>query len=134
MSTRTDAPAGRSQDDLRPFLAALAALIEGYYRLRHGEWLAWPLVTAAVLVALFSLVPRTMAPLSRLVMAAVRRIGRVNNFIVLSVLFYLVLTPAGFVMRLLQGDRFQKRPRRELPTYWNPRPDKGRDIKFGKMY
>jgi hypothetical protein len=59
--------------------------------------------TAATLLILFGLVaPTLLAPVQKGWMAFATVLGHVNTRIILTVLFYAVLTPVGFVMRLFR--------------------------------
>jgi hypothetical protein len=124
----------RANEDIRPFIAIVVLIIEGYYRITRGVWPLTPLVVAVVPLIYFTLVPRAMRPFANGLMHVVNRLGKINNVLVLSVLFYLVLTPVGFVMRLLRGARIELRTQKSLESYWKDRPGKGQDIDFTKMY
>ena len=66
-------------------------------------------------------VPGRLGPVYRAWMALARAISRVTTPIVMSLIFFLVLTPAGFLVRLF-GHRPLDR-RRGGPTYWHSRPE-----------
>ena len=48
-------------------------------------------------------------------------IGFVVSYLILAVVYYLVLTPIGLVMRLTGYDPMQRRFDRDATTYWTPR-------------
>jgi hypothetical protein len=48
-------------------------------------------------------------------------IGLAVSFVILVVLYYLVLTPIGLVLRLAGYDPMQRRFDRSAKTYWTPR-------------
>jgi len=48
-------------------------------------------------------------------------IGFVVSFVILAMVYYLVLTPIGLVMRLTGYDPMQRRFNRDAKTYWTPR-------------
>jgi len=48
-------------------------------------------------------------------------LGYVNSRIILSIMYYGVLTPIGFVMRLTGWDPLSRRRARQ-DSYWLPRP------------
>jgi hypothetical protein len=48
-------------------------------------------------------------------------IGFVISYIILVVVYYLVLTPIGLIMRLTGYDPMQRRFDRGAKTYWSPR-------------
>jgi hypothetical protein len=118
--------------DIRLYVVVLAAGLTGYFRWARGDWVVWPLVLGAVVLAYFSLVPRAMLPIANRLMALISRVGHVNNAIVLGVMFFAIITPLGAAMRLLRGQRIQIR--RARASYWVVREDKGADIDFTKMY
>lgn len=120
--------------DIRLHVIALTLAVSGYQRWAEGSWAVWPLILAAVIVVYFTLVPRAMLPLANGLMAVVRRVGHVNNLVVLAVLFYGVLTPLGLLMRALRGERIEIRRGKPRQSYFERRAGKGQDIDFTKMY
>ena len=48
-------------------------------------------------------------------------IGFILSYVVLMVIFYLVLTPIGLVLRLTGYDPMKKQFDRTVQTYWSPR-------------
>jgi hypothetical protein len=80
---------------------------------------AW--VTTALAVALIAgglAMPAQLGPVYRAWMALARVISKVTTPVFMSLIFFVVLTPAGFLVRL-----FGHRPltRRGGPTYWQSR-------------
>src|SRR4051812_10489609 len=59
-------------------------------------------VLAVLLIVPGALFPSVLGPVQRGWMAFATLLGHVNTRIILTVLFYLVLTPVGFVMRLFR--------------------------------
>ena len=49
-------------------------------------------------------------------------LGWTVSMIILSTIFYLVVSPIGLIMRLFGHDRCQRRPDPNTTTYWKPRP------------
>ena len=45
-------------------------------------------------------------------------LGAINTRIILSLMFYLLLTPIALVMKLLGRDPLQRRPDPAAPSYW----------------
>ena len=60
-------------------------------------WLAAVLLVAPALVA-----PAVLGPVQRVWMRAANVLGQVNSRIILTVLFYVLITPIGLVMRLFR--------------------------------
>ena len=65
--------------------------------------------------------PAQLEPVYRAWMALARAISKVTTPIFMSVIFFLVLTPAGFLVRLF-GHRPLTR-RHGTATYWHSRPE-----------
>ena len=96
-----------------------------------GAWFAWtgryewqPFAAVGALLALGgTFTPSAVRPLQRAWMIFAVVIGWVMTRIILTVLFFLVLTPVALVARLV-GKRFLELGFREKPspkTYWNHR-------------
>ena len=113
-------------------LAVLAAL--RFWR--HGSsWLVWTLVVTGGLLALVGLAaPRFLTGARRAWLALGERLAGVGNFLLLSVVFFVVLTPLSWLQRLRGADPLDRRsPRRA--SYWRPIAADRRDAKhFERMY
>jgi saxitoxin biosynthesis operon SxtJ-like protein len=87
-----------------------------------GVWRDIPVLTrTALLLALASLlagllIPGRLEPVRRGWMALGEAIGRVTTPVMLTIVYYLVLTPTGLIRRALA-----RRPR-AAPSYWHARP------------
>jgi hypothetical protein len=88
----------------------------------------------ALLVVLALVAPVLLAAPHRLWMAFARGMGRVNTAVFLSIIFFLVLTPLGFLMRILGRDELRRR--RAAPgTMWVPYPVRVADPRhFERMF
>jgi hypothetical protein len=62
-------------------------------------------------------------------MAVVGVIGKINTYILLSVVFFVIFTPAGLLMRLFGKDKMQRRYDPGAASYWIPIEDKPLDKK-----
>jgi len=102
-------------------------------------WPLWPLpvpnlywLAGAGAFALAGLAwPRALSPLNRLWMKLGHALGWVNARIILSAVFFVLVTPTGFIVRLLGYDPLRLR-RRASGSYWVKRgtdwkPDSLRD-------
>lgn len=79
----------------------------------------WAVGVAAVILLLALLWPRALAPANRLWLRIGLLLHRVVNPIVMGVIFYLVVTPFGYVMRLRRKGFVESlRPNKDAPTYW----------------
>jgi hypothetical protein len=88
-------------------------------------WLSAPaavaVLTGLLAVALLAVArPRTLRGPYRLGMKVSHALGRVVAPLVLGVIFLLVLTPLGLVLRLLGKDLLRLRRNPGATTYWQP--------------
>ncbi|MDP8254962.1 MAG: SxtJ family membrane protein [Candidatus Alcyoniella australis] len=99
---------------LTGFLGLLAC-ISAY---KHGN--AWPyLVGIGAGLGLLGLVfPKGLTPLYRVWMKLAMGLGWFTTRLVLTVFFFLVLTPSGLLARLLRADLIEKKFDKSAPTYW----------------
>jgi len=96
----------------------------------EARWTAGLIVaTAVVLSSLGLLWPPVLRPVYRVWMTAVYPIGWTVSHLAMALLFYLVFTPIGLIMRLVGRDPLERRFDPQARTYWQPRqqdPDKRR--------
>ena len=128
-------PAQRSSSKLRKFGTTMAvplALLSGLAWWRESP--AW--VYLLGLAALFSLlalaVPRALWPVEWVWMKFARWLSVAMTYMILTLTFYLVITPMGLLMRLFGKDPMERKFEPEKKSYWIPvqpdgphtRPDK----------
>ncbi len=95
----------------------------------HGtvHWWAW------IISAIFGVVTLLKPQWLRLLNVLWARFGLLLHHMVspiaLAILFYLVVTPTGLVMRLLGKDMLKLRIERDVKTYWISRTPSGPDAK-----
>jgi hypothetical protein len=90
----------------------------------HAWALYWFAGSAAFLAAAL-LAPRILGPLNRLWMKFALLLYTVMNPLTMALLFFLVVTPIGVVMRLAGKDFLRKRLEPEAASYWLPRDPPG---------
>lgn len=98
-----------------------------------GGWMAWRQVAAypwwlgaSGLTLLVTLAwPAWLAPFNRAWMKLADVLGRIVSPIVLGVLFYLVVTPFGFIKRLTGWDPMRRRFDATSSSYWIDRSPPG---------
>jgi len=99
-------------------LAAFFAVIGGVSWWRRHVYPPLVLWSAAALLAVLALVaPTAFGPIERVLIRAGERIGRVTSPIVLGIVYYLVLTPFGIVMRR-RRDPLDRRMHDGTPSNW----------------
>lgn len=113
-------------------LALLGGLLV-FWRHRTGAGL--PLLALGGSLVLFAaLAPRVLSAPARAWSAFSHALGRMNTVIFLSVLFLLVLTPLGLVLRLLGRDPLRRR-RISCGSMWVPYAGRTSDPKhFERMF
>lgn len=120
--------------DIRIYVIAIAIFVEAYFKFTEDIWAISPIVIGSIFLAYFSLIQRAMLPFANGLMFLVYRLGRVNNWLILSVVFYCFITPFGYFMRKLHGNRLELGLEKSRSSYWETRQGKGEDIDFEKMY
>ena len=104
--------------------AALAVI--GILPVLGGGGVRWWLVAIGGAFALVGLVwPTLLAPLNRLWTRFGLLLSRVTNPIVMALMFFVVLTPSGILMRLFGKDPLRRRFDADATTYWIERDPPG---------
>jgi hypothetical protein len=85
----------------------------------------WALALSAMVAVVTLLRPALLHPANRLWMRFGLLLSRVVNPVVTALLFYLVLTPVGILMRLCGKDPMRLRPDPNATTYWIERNPPG---------
>lgn len=116
---------GSSDRSFGLVFAAVFLVIAGM-PLFHGEALRWWSVGAAAAFALVALAkPALLAGLNRLWMKLGVLLGKVVSPIALGILFYVVITPIGVVIRLTGKDPLRLKFDPDTDSYWIPREPPG---------
>jgi hypothetical protein len=115
----------------------------GFYR--PAGVLAWsrnaPHTSAAILwsigcvvVVTYSAVPSIRRPFFDLWMAIAYPIGWVVSHVIIALVFYLLVTPIGLIMRLLGSDPMNRAFDRSATTYWVPRDSRTPAARYFKQF
>ena len=105
--------------------ATVFALI-GALPLLSGDGVrAWSLAIAAVFLALALALPSVLTGLNRIWLRFGLLLHRIVSPVVLGIMFFLVVTPTGFLMRLLGKDPLRLRYEENASTYWIDRTPPG---------
>ncbi len=86
----------------------------------------WTLTTAAyvlggigtVLTVLGLALPKVLLPVYRVWMALAVVLGFIMTRVILTIVYYLIMTPIGLLMRLFGKDPMQRRIDPEASSYW----------------
>jgi hypothetical protein len=109
--------------------AAFFALIAVLPIVRGHALRPWALPVSALFLLAALAMPKILTPLNRAWTALGTLLHAIVNPLVLGVLFYLVFTPFGWVLRRMGKDFLRLRPAPDTPTYWiarnppGPRPE-----------
>jgi len=108
------------------FVFAGAFLVIGVLPLVWGSGVrVWSLMIAAGFVLVAFAAPSLLGPLNRAWMRLGMVLHRIVSPIVLGIMFFLVITPMGTVMRLLGKDPLRLRYDENASTYWVDRTPPG---------
>ena len=103
------------------FFAAVFSLLAGYCLYVGAYSLSWAFAGVAVLLALIAMLHANLfLPLNKLWMRFGLLLGLIISPIVLGLLFFLIFTPVGLLMRMFGRDELRLRTR-DVGTYWKPR-------------
>lgn len=109
---------------------AAVFLLAGAAPLRHGHGArAWSVGLGAVFLAAAIFLPRVLRPLEAAWTRLGRTLHRVMTPVAIGVLWYLVFTPAGWLLRLFRKDPLRLGYDSAAGTYWMARRD--REIRWG---
>jgi hypothetical protein len=92
---------------------------------RHQHVRPWALLVAGLLGSAALLSPRLLQPVFKVWMWGGFVLSWINTRIILSIVFYVVFTPVGFVMRLIRKDPMKLHPQPDAESYRTlkqPRP------------
>lgn len=125
----------RSKRELRKFgltMACAFAVFGGLFLWRVKP--VWPYLFGIAALFLISgvIIPKALAPLEWAWMKMAYLLGQVMTRVILSLAFYLVITPLGLIMKMFGKDQLHRKFDRSASTYWIPvdpdgptcRPDK----------
>lgn len=119
-----------SKDDLRKFgrtIGIVLVLISAalfYYR----NGLYFPFAVTGLLIWSAGLfLPIVLLPLQKVWMGIAVILGFIMTRVILSILFYFVVTPIGLVARLFKKDFLNLKLNRNSETYWHYREKKPYD-------
>jgi hypothetical protein len=99
---------------------------------RHRAFAAASLVVlGAVLVATAVIRPRILDPAARRWLAVGGTLARFTTPFVLTILFFALVTPMGFLRRRLSRSPIERDPK--SPSYWVPRPPRSKEAARSAM-
>lgn len=122
-STDEHKPREKTIEELKKFgltMTTAFVLLGGLLLWRGKLWGIYLLYAATVFLILEVIAPKALGPIEKVWLAFGEKIGAVMSVVILSIAFYLVLTPLGLILRLLGKDLLSIKldPKRE--SYWEP--------------
>ena len=101
-------------------------LLFGFYPLLGGETIRfWSLVVAGIFLLLALAIPGVLAPANRLWMKFGKLLYRIISPFALLIVFFAIVLPTAFVMRLLGKDPLLLRRDPKAKSYWIRREPPG---------
>jgi hypothetical protein len=115
--------AGRAQARKTTLSVGAVLIFVGALSLLRHHWLRAEIAGGGGIVLLLAalLAPRQALRFHRAWMKLAAALGYINSRIILSVMYYGVLTPLGFILRTAGRDPLHRRAAAQ-PSYWIPRP------------
>ena len=114
-------PENRKQ--LRNFgflFAGMLALVFGFVLPYFFEYSRpdWPLIVATVLIFCSLTFPRGLIIIKKPWMRLARVLGKINSFIILGLIFYAMITPYAFVLKMLGKKPIKDKVFGMTESYW----------------
>lgn len=121
------------------FFVILAVIVPVYVGWKHAwewqAWLWWPVGIGTALMGLCAATGMWMAPVYRAWMRLALLLGTVMTAVIVTLVFYLLITPIGLLRRALGSkSAYLKGFDRQAPTYWTAREEKADAAGMEKMY
>lgn len=83
------------------------------------KYIAFPTATtSAIFLTLAFISPTVLKPIYIFWMRLAFVLGWINTRLILIVLFYLIITPIGFCIRLFKGDLLDRKIEKNRGSYW----------------
>ena len=107
---------------LRRFAFTMCAIISLLFGLAipflfGHSWPIWPWVIGVVLIIWGAIMPVTLRPIYHIWMRFGLIMSKITTPLILGILFYLVLTPVGLIMRIFKNDPMARKFDNSESTY-----------------
>jgi hypothetical protein len=122
---REESVQGSSNRSLGIVFAAVFTVVALAPLFSTGKWRPWALIVAALFAVAALAFPSVLAPLNRVWLKLGLLLHRIVSPIVLGIMFFLVITPMGLLMRALGKDPLRLRLDAAVGSYWIPRTPPG---------
>jgi len=124
--------------DIRKFGSIALIFFGGLCAL--GIWAQKPVLISifgslASLGIAFILLPTNLAPVYIVWMKIAQFLGKAFTALILTLAYYLVITPAALLKRIFGGTPLPTKPNQELPSYWVTRTEPAQPVeRFVKRF
>jgi hypothetical protein len=99
-----------------------------------GVVLEWVIIGAGLFGTIALILPGVLLPFNRLWGVFAGRLGRVGNYLLLGLFFYLFLLPVGLIIRLSGRDPMRRDLDPKAKTYWTPVTRHSNEETFRDMF
>ena len=129
-----------SSKEIRKFglvIAIALGVIGSFVYVKFGNFdvVGWLWGIGLLFLILGFILPSVLRPVYRIWMLLAYFIGGIVSRVILTVLFYVVLTPTGLVLRLFGKDVLDQRFEKDRESYWIKKDLSGHTKEqYGKMY
>ena len=114
--------------------AALGGLLAWKAGWTLGPWSGGLLAVGGALVVLGAVAPRALGGPYRAWMAFALALGVVMSRVLLTLFFYLVLTPAGWARRTFSESPVRTKPDPDAASYWQRREEESGPERLKRMW
>ncbi len=114
------------------FFGVIGALLLWKFDARTAAYVIW--AAAGAVTVLYYIIPPVRRPLYLGWLYAAFPIGWVVTHLLLAIVFYLVFTPIGLIMRLCGRDPMQRRFNAEAASYWTARKPIGDSERYFRQF
>ena len=127
----------KSSGELRKFglIMSIPLTLIGILMLWRGRFLGpYVLGLAALFLIAGLFFPRVLRPVEKVWMGFARMVSIIMTHILLTLTFFLVITPFGLILRIIGKDILQKRFDNTRQSYWIPVEQEGPANRHDKPY
>ena len=94
-------------------------IVISLWPLLHGDHIRiWAIIVSLVFLILGLIKSRLLTPLNKLWFKFGMLLGAIIAPIAMGIVFFLVVTPTGFIMRILRRDLLRKKIDKKKNSYW----------------
>lgn len=93
-------------------------LLAGFLFLKKGEISFYIVIPGLLLVFAGILIPRWLAPLRRAWEAIGAVLGKLNTYLILTIIYFILFVPLAWLLRLMGKDLLDRKIHPELKSYW----------------